>query len=75
VAQSTLAVSFISTILSRSSIRIAHRDFFRLPTILTGKDGEDLKRKVWSKIVEALKKDVPGLTDIITRLEAFCSRD
>jgi len=46
VAQSTLAVSFISTILSRSSIRIAHRDFFRLPTILTGKDGEDLKRKV-----------------------------
>ena len=37
--------------------------------LLSGKEGEEWRQKVWSAVIEALKKDVPGVTDALARLE------
>jgi hypothetical protein len=36
---------------------------------VAGTEGEELKKKVWSEVVEGLKKDVPGVQDDISRAE------
>ena len=37
--------------------------------LLSGKEGEEWRQRVWSEVIEALKKDVPGVTDAVARLE------
>jgi hypothetical protein len=43
---------------------------FRPTPIVSGEEGEVLRKWVWGKIVEALKKDFPGTTEVIAALEA-----
>jgi hypothetical protein len=40
-----------------------------LTALLTGKEGEELRQKVWKEVVEALKRDVPGIDDMIVKAE------
>lgn len=53
-------------VLSRSSITTAHRSFRPVP-LVSGREEKKLKRKIWSEVVEGLKKDLPGVTDAVAR--------
>lgn len=43
---------------------------YRLSPLVSGEEGEELRRRVWSEIVEGLKKDVPDLDGTLAQLEA-----
>jgi hypothetical protein len=36
--------------------------------LLTGEEGERLRERVWREIIEALRRDVPGVDDAIDKL-------
>jgi hypothetical protein len=38
-----------------------------LTPLLAGKDGEELRQKVWKYIVDALKRDIAGIDDMILK--------
>jgi hypothetical protein len=42
---------------------------FRPVPLVSGKEGEELRQKIWSEVVEGLKKDVPGVIDAVAGLE------
>jgi hypothetical protein len=39
----------------------------RLVPLLKGEVGEEMRGKVWGEIVEALRKDVPDIDEVIVR--------
>lgn len=51
-----------------SSIRFAHL-LLRPSPLLSGKQGAELRAKLWSEVVEGLKKDLPWVTDAVAELE------
>jgi hypothetical protein len=42
---------------------------FRPTPIVSGEEGEILRKRVWHEIVEALKRDFPGTTEAVAALE------
>jgi hypothetical protein len=43
--------------------------FFRPTPIVSGEEGEILRKRAWDEAVEALKKDFPGTTEAVAALE------
>jgi len=54
--------------LIHSRVMLTHASYRPTP-LVSGNEGEELRQKVWSEIVEGLKKDVTSVTDVITELE------
>jgi hypothetical protein len=42
---------------------------FRPTPMVSGEEGEILRKRVWDEIVEALKKDFPGTIEAVAALE------
>lgn len=38
--------------------------------LLSGELGEEMRRKAWNEIVEALRKDVPEIDSIVSRAKS-----
>jgi hypothetical protein len=41
---------------------------FRPAPLVSGEEGEELRKRVWSEIVEALEKDVPKFKEVLRAL-------
>lgn len=40
-----------------------------LAPLVSRREGEELRRRIWSEIIEGLKKDLPEVADIVNSLE------